>query len=418
MRILLLNYGWRFSRPPVRDYLPYGYELGQVARAIAAGRGFSSPLRMVETGPTAWFTPIYPYMVAAIFKIWGIYSDLSHIIIGTLNCAFVALTIIPIHSIAKKTFGKGVAAGAAWTWVFLPTALIFPITWVWDTALAALFLALIFWATLSIREVRSLLAWAGYGALWAIGVLINPSILSLFPFLLGWLAWESRKQSGPWIKYSAIVVLVFTVGLVPWTIRNYRVFDKLIVLRSNFGLELWLGNNPGVPDTWSPWMHPNDDPAEAEKYKRMGEIAFMAEKQHEAVEFMRTHPRETLDFMFRRFVNNWLAVTDSPADSWSSSPLYLKAFMTMNMLLSLFTLFGALFAYRARLPEALPYALVILIFPVVFYVTHTALRYRFPMDPIMMVLAANGVAYPLRSWRTRVWQKKGVGMPAPSLPAD
>lgn len=418
VRMLLLCYEWRIGPPPVRENLPYGFELGRVARAIAAGEGFSSPLRMVETGPTVWFTPIYPYMVAAIFKIWGIYSALSHIIITTLNCAFVSLTIIPIHSIARKTFGNGVAAGAAWTWIFLPTALFFPIYWVWDTSLAALFLALIFWATLSIGEVRSLPAWAGYGALWAIGVLINPSILSLLPFLLGWLAWETRKQSGPWMKQSAIVLLVFTAGMVPWTIRNYRVFNKLIVLRSNFGLELWLGNNPGVPVTWSPWLHPNDNPAEAEKYKSMGEIAFMAEKQHEAFEFMRTHPRETLYFMFRRFVDNWLAITDSPADSWSSSPLYLKAFMSMNFLLSLLTLFGALFAYRARLPEALPYALVLLIFPIVFYLTHTSLRYRFPMDPIMMVLAANGVAYPLSRWRAHVWRKKGAVMPAPSLPAN
>jgi Dolichyl-phosphate-mannose-protein mannosyltransferase len=417
-RMLILYYGWRYTRPPVRDYLPYGYELGRVARAIAAGEGFSSPLRTAETGPTAWFTPIYPYMVAAIFKIWGIYSDLSHIIIETFNCAFAALTIIPIHGIAKRTFGNGVATGAAWMWVLLPTALFFPITWVWDTTLAALFLALIFWATLAIRNVRSIIAWVGYGALWATGVLINPSILSLFPFLLGWLAWESRKQPGPWMKHLAAASLVFTVCLVPWTIRNYLVFNKLIVLRSNFGLELWLGNNPGVPDTWSPWMHPNDNPAEAKKYIQMGEIAFMAEKEHEAVEFMRTHPHDTLYFMFRRFVNNWLAVTDSPTDSWSVSPLYLKAFITLNILLSLLTLLGTLFAYRARIVDAVPYALVLLIFPLVFYVTHSSLRYRFPMDPIMMVLAANGVAYPLGRLRARVWRKQGELLTAPSLPAD
>jgi hypothetical protein len=418
VRMLLLYYASRVNRPPVRDHLPYGYELGRVARAIAAGEGFSSPLRFVETGPTAWFTPIYPYMVAAIFRICGIYSDLSHIVIDTSNCAFSALTIIPIYSIAKRTFGEVVAKSAAWTWVFLPTALFFPLLWVWDTTLAALFFALIFWATLAMRQSRNLVAWGGYGALWAAGVLINPSILSVFPFLLGWLAWEARKETAVWAKYTTATLLLFTIGMVPWTIRNYRVFDKLIVLRSNFGLELWLGNNPNVADTWSPWMHPNDDPAEAEKYKRMGEIAYMAEKQQEAVEFMRAHPRDTLYFTFHRFVDNWLAVTDSPLDSWSNSPLYVKALLLMNILLSLFTLFGALFAYRTRLPEAVPYALVLLIFPLVFYVTHSSLRYRFPMDPIMMVLAANGVAYPLGRLRARIWRKQGAFMTAPSLPAD
>ena len=35
------------------------------------------------------------------------------------------------------------------------------------------------------RDAKTVLAWAGYGALWAIGVLINPSLLSLLPFLAG-----------------------------------------------------------------------------------------------------------------------------------------------------------------------------------------------------------------------------------------
>ena len=348
----------------------------------------------METGPTAWFTPIYPYFVAGIFKIWGIYSDMSRIIIQTLNCAFAALTIIPIYGIAKRTFGEGTAIGAAWAWVFLPTALFFPIIWIWDTALIALIFSLIFWATLAMRGKHTILPWAGYGALWAVGVLINPSILSLFPFFLGWLVWEARKDgTAPWAKPAAAALLVFTIGLVPWTIRNYRVFGKFIVLRSNFGLELWLGNNPNVTDTMSQWAHPNDNPAEAQKYKRMGEIAYMADKQHEAFAFMRTHPHDTLNFMFRRFVENWLGLTDSPADVWANGPLIVRAFMVMNSLFSLLCLLGALYAYRARHPDALPFAMVLLIFPLVFYVTHSSLRYRFPIDPIMLVLAASAVAH-------------------------
>src|SRR5882762_5138740 len=151
LRMLVVWMAWRQTPVAIKAIVPYGYELGRVARAIAAGEGFSSPLRDLDTGPTAWFTPIYPYLVAGIFKVWGIYSDMSRLIIATLNCAFAALTIIPIHGIAKRTFGEGVAMGASWAWVFLPTALYFPVLWVWDTALTALFFLLIFWATLALR---------------------------------------------------------------------------------------------------------------------------------------------------------------------------------------------------------------------------------------------------------------------------
>ncbi len=416
VRMLLLYYAWTIAPVAVRDFIPYGYELGRVARAIAAGQGFSSPLRMVDSGPTVWFTPIYPYIVAGIFKVWGIYSDLSHMIIQVLNYIFSALTIIPIYCAARRTFGEAVAVGASWFWVFLPTSLIFPLTWIWDTSMAALFLALIFWATLAMQEAHTTWPWAGYGALWAIGALVNPAVLSLFPFLVGWVIWESRRDGAPWIKFSSAMILVFAISLTPWTVRNYRVFGKFIVLRSNFGLELWLGNNPSVPDSWSPWLHPNDNLPEAQKYKSMGEIAYMAEKQKEAFAFMRTHPVDTLRFTFHRFVNNWLAISDSPLDSWAYSPLYLKLFVILNVLLALFSLVGTLFAYRTGSAEAFPYAMVLLVFPLVFYVTHASLRYRFPMDPIMMVLSAYGVAQSIALLRGRSAQRSHAVSTAGPLP--
>ena len=87
----------------------------------------------------------------------------------------------------------------------------------------ALIFALIFWATLAMREKQDIPHWAGYGALWAFGVLINPSILSLFPFCVGWLVWEARKARAAWAKPVTAALLIFAICLVPWTIRNYRV---------------------------------------------------------------------------------------------------------------------------------------------------------------------------------------------------
>jgi Dolichyl-phosphate-mannose-protein mannosyltransferase len=416
LRMLLLYHGWKNTPAEVKELVPYGYELGRVARAIAAGQGFSSPLRMVDTGPTVWFTPIYPYLIAGIFKIWGIYTFHSRIVIQTMNLAFAALTVIPIYGIARRTFTEAVAVGASWFWVFLPTSLFFPMTWIWDTAMAALFFALIFWATLALADRQTTWAWAGYGALWAIGILVNPSMLSVFPFLLGWVIWEARRDGAPWIKFAAATVLVFAIGMIPWTVRNYRVFGKVIVLRSNFGLELWLGNNAAVPDSWSPWMHPNDNAEEARKYQSMGEIAYMAEKQKLAIAYMRAHPADTVRFTFHRFIDNWLAMTDSPMDSWSYSPLYIKLFMLLNISLSLFTLLGALFVYRAKHSDAFAYAIVLLVFPLIFYLTHASLRYRFPMDPIMMVLSAYGVAQTLALARGRLAHSSGTSAPVGPLP--
>ncbi len=417
-RMAILGYMSIVARTPVSAFLPFGYELGRVAQSIADGHGFSSPLRFFDTGPTAWFTPIYPYLVAGIFKIWGIFGPASKLVIQTSNCAFSALTIIPIYAIGARCFGKAAAVGASWAWVLLPTSLFFPIIWIWDTTLAALVMGLLFWATLVMCEARTLAAWAGYAALWAVGVLINPSLLAVFPFLAGWAIWKSRNGPISWLRLSAAVLLVFSAMMVPWTVRNYRTFGKFIALRSNFGLELWLGNNPDVPDTWTPWLHPNDSREEAEKYRSMGEIAYMGEKQQLAFAFMRAHPGQTVYFMYRRFVNTWLGITDSPVDEWSSYPWYLRAFVILNVLFSVFTWIGALLASRMKSAYAAPCLALLLVFPLVFYLTHSSLRYRFPIDPVMAVLAAYGVTGVLSLWSERSAAQPGAATPAPPAVAN
>src|SRR5882672_5664831 len=71
LRMIVMCVLWRRAPTPIKANPPFGLELVRVARAIAAGEGFSSPLHDMDTGPTAWFTPIYPYLLAGIFKLWG-----------------------------------------------------------------------------------------------------------------------------------------------------------------------------------------------------------------------------------------------------------------------------------------------------------------------------------------------------------
>jgi hypothetical protein len=399
------------------DRFPYGAETGAVAAAIAEGRGFSSPLRMVETGATAWFAPLYPYLLAGIFKLFGVYSYASNLIIHTFNLACSAFTCWPIAAIASTAFGKKTGVAAAWAWVFLPTAIFYPVVWVWDTSLAGLWLALLIAATLKLRGSDRMGWWTGYGALWTLGALINPSLLSVLPFLALWALWPLRKQVGRAARLAAAAAAIFMAGIAPWTIRNYIVFHRFVPLRSNFGLELWLGNNPDVPDTWTWWLHPNDNLTEALKYARMTELPYMEEKQREAWEFIWSHPMDTAHFAFRRFINNWLGLWDSPGDLWPTAPWYLKLVIIENCLFALLSLLGALFASRARSPAAYPLGMVMLVFPLTFYVTHSSLRYRYPMDPIMQVLAVFAVVYVMSPKARRSVTGEKESAPTPNTDA-
>jgi len=105
----------QYRTRPGEDNFGFGFEMGRVGRAIAQGRGFSSPYEGY-TGPSAWEPPLYPYLIAGVFRIFGIYTYASAWMLLSINSVFASLTTIPIYLIAHRTFGPRVAlwsAGAA-----------------------------------------------------------------------------------------------------------------------------------------------------------------------------------------------------------------------------------------------------------------------------------------------------------------
>jgi hypothetical protein len=381
---------------------PYGFEAGQVARSIALGRGFSSPLLLANTGPTAYLCPIYPFVLAGIFKVWGIYSLRSHVIALTLNSGLAALTILPIYAIANRSFGHGTAVLASWLWVILPDAWHIPIGYVWDSTLSAFWLALVFWATLVVRERSRIVSWAAYGALWSIGGMINATILSLLPFFLVWLVWDLRKKSSLWIRLLGIMLLVFVAGLTPWTVRNYRVFHTFIPMRSNLGLMLWVGNNPVAVGVDSFALTAVWDRSEAEHYQRVGEVRYMQQLQARALAFMRSHPGKTSRNVGGRMASFWFAVTDRPNNTWRDDPLYVRVLLAANALLVALCMIGAVAAWRPPHASAYLYLVVLLVYPLTYYVTCSLVRYRFCIESLVVILAAYGGEKIAGKWISRV----------------
>jgi len=174
LRLLVMLFLYPEQLSPERDHWHFGYETGRIARSIVEGKGFSSPL-FSDTGPTAWMTPVYPLIVAAVFKIFGIYTKASALALLSLNALTSALTAIPIFLFARRSFGLRVARWSAWTWAFFPYGIYFPVERIWETWLATLLLCVLFWIALELEDEKPLWMWVLYGLLWGVEALTNPS---------------------------------------------------------------------------------------------------------------------------------------------------------------------------------------------------------------------------------------------------
>ena len=372
------------------SYYEIGEELGSIAASIASGHGFSSPL-YTASGPTAWSTPVFPYLLAGIFKTFGAHSLHANFAIRLLNVLFSSATTYPILKIGRKLFGSVAGAVAGWIWAFLPMAITLPVDWAWDMSLAALALTTALWMTYELEKHGDSKTWLLYGVLWGFASLVNAAVLCVFPGCLLFALYRRRNLAVAWLRPAIQVALAFVLTISPWIIRNQVVFHGQVLLRSNFGLELWLGNNPDVPDSWTWWLHPLTSAKERDDFFKLGEIPYMEQKKAAAIQFIKAHPTDAVRFQFHRFMETWTGYRDPFADIWSTGIPLLRAQLLMNYSLTSFTFLGLLLAYRRIRALSLPLLNTIVFFPVVYYLCHTGERYRHPIDPVLAILSGYAV---------------------------
>lgn len=389
LRLLVMSFAYTEQLNPERDHWRFGYEEGRVARAIAQGRGFSDPL-FTQTGPTAMVAPVYPYMIAGVFKIFGIYTKTSALAVLSFNALISALTCVPIFFIARRSFGERMGCWAGWAWAVFPYAVYFPVQRIWETWLATLLLTLVLLATLYLEEYKSLWMWAGFGLLWGIAGLNSPVVLAVLPFLTAWACWRIHQRGKKWFAPGLLAALVFIAVVSPWFVRNYRAFHKFIPFRDTMGSELRVGNNGDSfnRSTWEtgPWK--ND--AEWTLFQQLGEINYMARQERLAREFISSHPGAFVWMSLRRAGYWWTGFWTFEGRYYDDEPLEIPNIFFCSAV-TLLGLIGFRRAFRADAATALPYALVLLVFPVVYYITHMEAWYRRPVDPLFVILGVYAV---------------------------
>jgi dolichyl-phosphate-mannose-protein mannosyltransferase len=386
-----LGYMWQFQHIHPRQgvsVIPFLFESGNIAHSLVTGHGFSSPFR-VDTGPTAWMTPLFPLLLAGIFRHFGAYTFHAWTATVLLNISCCTLACVPIYFVGKRIGGIGLASGTAWLWAIFPNAILLPVESMWDASISALLAATILWATLALAESQRLRDWCAYGLLWGIALMFNATLAGLFPFLAGWLVYRARQEKREWFKPTAAAVAIILLCCVPWTIRNYRVFHRFVPLRSVLGLQLWLGNNDQTQDVFRGDLHPIYNPAEREKYISMGEIAYMQQKKQEAIAYMLTHPAREAHLITYRAISIWSGGTPYPLEDFLGMPsLRFRVVLAFNLVAALGTLCGIVILFRQRSQFAIPVAAFPLIYPWAYYLTLALPRYRLPIDPIVMLLLA------------------------------
>ena len=381
VRVLYLSLAHTYRIRDYDDHMLFGEEMGRVARALATGFGFSDPFRG-HTGPTAWVGPLFPLVLAGVFKLAGVFTPLSAWLIFVINSLFSALTARTTWEIAARCFNRSVAQWSAWIWALYPAAMQYAVRWVWDTSMTTFLFTCVLVLTLRLRAKPTTMTWALLGVFWGLTALSNAALLIFLPWAALWIFAGVRQGRGQ-LTSLLLAALLFCACLGPWTWRNWKAFHQFVPARGNFGAELYLGNGPGSTGLLMEYDHPIQAPDQLRLYTHMGEIAYSHMRGAQALAFIRAHPGHFAANTVKRIFFFWAGVPHPVSVSeWAE---YARS---LNFALaSVCGLLGLALALRRNAPGATLFAGAFLCLPLVYYGVAAHARFRHPLEPLLLVLA-------------------------------
>jgi 4-amino-4-deoxy-L-arabinose transferase-like glycosyltransferase len=386
--MVVVAYGFREVALGAADHNLFGWEMGWTARSLALGLGFSSPF-LPLTGPTALVPPLYPYLLAGIFRVFGLYTPDAAFVTLALNSVFSSLTCVPLYLLARNALDSRSARIASVAWAVYPFAIYFSAGRVWDYALTSLLFTCCLLAAQKLH-LRGWWAWAGFGALYGVAALSNPSICSLLPVLLLLAVYKVWRVDGRWAAKGLLACVMFAAVCAPWALRSERAMHAKFFLRDGYWLEFYAGNNGDTFNSNAEWAHPASNPNEMRRYQALGEIAYMAEKRVLAADWVAQHKLFFTGLCIRRAVRFWTGF-------WSFSHRYLAAEpldlpnVPFCIFLTWFMVQGLRCWWREDAGGVLPYLLAVLVFPLPYYLTHSSSDYRQPIEPVIVLLVTVGL---------------------------
>jgi len=226
-----------------------------------------------------------------------------------------------------------------------------------------------------------------------LGILTRPVLDPLAPLLLLYFAIAIRGLSiKAAAKYLAIYAGIYCLLMAPWWLHNYKAYQTFVRLNLGSGVALLSGNSPsnqtgGIDNNLEATMAPFGEIADP--------VARDKAMQRAALNYIKEDPERFLIQAAKRFQRFW---SPWPQTEEYSRPLYkLISFCSFIPVLLLALVFVVLYG-RTYFRRIAPLLLFIVYLNSLHLVFPASLRYRLPVEPFLIILAAAGAVHLVDRW--------------------
>jgi len=393
----LLRLGFIFG---THSYInPEVVEPGVIAHALITGKGFSFAVPGSAINlPTASQPPLFPYLLAGLYILFG-ENELAYLALAIIQTLLSIWLCYLVYRIGTIAFNERTGLVAMLFSAVYPIFIIYSgrTTNTMISILAVAWFLYLFFQfterpTNRFRNIILLGISAGL-AIFAESIMLSFIILGFLWYLL--VQWRTKKSVS--IRFLVVAILISAAVVLPWTIRNYLVFHKFVAVRTMFGMNLWQGNNPqatgtntlpdGKPMFDFPPEYYNLSLTEPDR----DTILLNAAKQ-----FIFENPGKAARLFLKKCYYFWWFPPNNIVTPAAAK--YANLMWFPFLLLLIFVLIGTGYAIKNKCYFALGiFWLLFFNYMVVYGITHFGhFRYRAPIEPYLLILAAYGLTNLIR----------------------
>lgn len=396
----------------VPDIVGYS-ESGLIAKNLVEGRGFTFDLfgTRTEKPLQSFLPPLFPWLIAFCLH----YFAQPHLALGFIQSVLSSLTAVLLYFIAGRLSGDNVialltAVGMALYPVFVLMSALPP-----SLTLSLFLLALFLWLTTVEPAKLGYGAAAGAGIVLGLSALVRPMAIGfLFVVLVWWvLQWSSMLMQIA--KLTTVLAFFALLTILPWTVRNYLVHGRFVLISANGGYNFWAGNNPFTTGSGlevenkrlaqflNTPVDPNSPPVvEMLQYPfpadvqaelaAIDEVALEKRLYQAGLQFIRQQPLRWAELALAKLQGFWWFRQNIGANYQAAWTSYYKLLYIVLLCLALP---GLLLSFRQWRRYALLYGLFGY-YTLVYIIFHVQTRYRWEIEPFLLIFAALSLAAALR----------------------
>lgn len=289
------------------------------AHFFANGDGYVNPF---SGTPTAGWPPGYPVTLGWVFGVFG--EGLAQTYV--LNLVLSVLTVAIVYGIALTLFDRSTALVSAAAMALWPGQIYFTSLTLSEPLFTFLFslavLLMLLVANVSTGRGALILA---FGIVTALATLTRGQALLLLPLaLIAWgLAGYRWRPAIAWVMLAAFVVAVM---LAPWVARNQHQLGSPVLIATNFGVNIWIGNHDtatgrrNIPEPEAP-QPSRDGVTQPEFEVKADNLALRI-----GLKYIRTHPSREVELALTKV--RAMYESDATALDWNSG--YQRGFYPSN----------------------------------------------------------------------------------------